>query len=322
MSRNIKLTENDIQTAIVDIRELLQQLTLNTESKVNIDFQKYLCKKNRKAKVVFSENAWLKMQWLITKFNSEVAWHGVAKRDEDPESDTYYITDILLYPQKVTGTTVNTDQFLYEKWLMELDDDTFNNLRMHGHSHVNMSPSPSSVDIAHRSELLDKLTDDMFYIFLIMNKKNVYTAAIYDYRKNIYFDTDDVDIEVESEGSVNAADFTNDAEKLVRSNATTYGNYGRGYGSSYGGYSGGYGNSYYSNFGSGGASSGAAKSDNAKKSNTDTPKVSDAKTTPTTTKTESKKDKKKKGKRKKNWASSQGSFWEDKDIYGYDDYDE
>lgn len=216
MGRKIALSENDIDTAVIDLRQVLSQLRLGVDSKVRMDFAKYLKCENRTATIVFTEKAWFKMQMLIMKFDSEVAWHGVAYRDDDPNSDVYRITDIIVYPQKVTGTNVETDQKPYEMWLMSQEDEVFNNMRMHGHSHVDMPPMPSSVDLQHREDLLEKLKDDMFYIFLIFNKSNTYTAAIYDYGKNVYFDTNDIDIEVEGDENDNIVDFLDAADALVK----------------------------------------------------------------------------------------------------------
>ena len=87
-----------------------------------------------------------------------MAW--CAERCE--EKDTYLISDILVYPQEVTGSTVTTDQNEYEMWLMKQEDDVFNNIRMQGHSHVNMSTSPSSVDLNLYDGILSQLDSDMF----------------------------------------------------------------------------------------------------------------------------------------------------------------
>ena len=62
--------------------------------------------KDRKATVYLTPQAFAKMWALISNFNKEVAWHGLARRMEDETKDEYLIYDILVYPQEVTGTTV------------------------------------------------------------------------------------------------------------------------------------------------------------------------------------------------------------------------
>ena len=86
---------------------------------------------NDKATIFLSSIAFAKMNALIQQFDSEVAWHGVVHRDEE-DPTIFRITDILVYPQVVSGATVNTDQEAYQTWLYAFDDDVFNNIRMQG----------------------------------------------------------------------------------------------------------------------------------------------------------------------------------------------
>ena len=80
--------------------------------------------------------------------------HGTVLRTENSKSDSneFIVEDIFVYPQEVTGSTVTTDQEAYSKWLYELDDDIFNNLRMQSHSHCNMGVSVyGNLKTSHRS---------------------------------------------------------------------------------------------------------------------------------------------------------------------------
>ena len=143
MAKIIKLTQECIDEVRRDFESALQNIKLS-DGKIN--FCKSFGNINRRATVYFTEIAWEKMQTLIREFDKEVAWHGIAFRGDDPEKDEYTISDILVYPQEVTSATVTTDQNKYQTWLMDHEDDVFNNIRMQGHSHVNMSTSPSVVD--------------------------------------------------------------------------------------------------------------------------------------------------------------------------------
>lgn len=243
MSKNIKITDESLN----EVRKAFEEaLSTGKFSDGKITFTKTLGIVNRKATVFFTELAWLKMQTLIREFDKEVAWHGIAKRGEDASKDEYYITDILVYPQEVTGATVSTDQEKYQMWLMNHDDEVFNNIRMQGHSHVNMGVTPSSVDTSLYDRILEQLDDDMFYIFMIWNKRKEKTIKIYDLAKNILFDTSDVTVEVLDDGT-GIEKFLKDARDAVKDKPTTptttyqspyRGSYG------YGGYYGGYGSSY------------------------------------------------------------------------------
>lgn len=211
MSKIIKLTPQCFEEVIKDFKESLGGAKV---SDGKISYTKTFGVINRKATLYFREIAWTKMQALIREFDKEVAWHGVARRGTDETKDEYFIDDIMVYPQEVTGATVNTDQEKYEMWLMQHDDEVFNNIRMQGHSHVNMGVSPSSVDTTHQEKILEQLEDDMFYIFVIWNKKNDKTIKIYDLAKNILFDTTDVDVMV-IEDETGIEKFVRESKKMV-----------------------------------------------------------------------------------------------------------
>ena len=235
MAKIIKLTPEYKEQILKEFGEALSNAKF---SDGKLSYTKVFNSVQRKATVYFTELAWMKMQTLVREFDKEIAWHGVAYRGADPEKDEYTITDILVYPQEVTGSTVTTDQSKYQMWLYSHDDDVFNNIRMQGHSHVNFSTSPSGVDTSLYESILDQLDDSMFYIFLIYNKKGDKTYLIYDMAKNILFETADVTVKVIDDGTgMNA--FLEDAKSKVTTHVTQTQNYG-----SYGGYGGGYGSHY------------------------------------------------------------------------------
>lgn len=224
MSKMIKITPQCIEECRRDFEEALKKAKL---ADGKISFTKTFGGGNRKAKLYFYECAWFKMQMLVKEFSKEVAWHGVAKRGDDPEKDEYYISDILVYPQEVTGATVNTDQEKYQLWLMNHDDEVFNNIRMQGHSHVNMGVTPSGVDLSHQEKILDQLDDDMFYIFMIWNKSGDKNIKIYDLAKNTLFETFDITIEI-LDDETGITRFLKTAKEMVKDKpavTTTYGGY-------------------------------------------------------------------------------------------------
>lgn len=154
-----------------------------------------------KATLIIEAAAYAKMMMYIRDTDTEIAWHGKAYRADDGTSK-YYIEDVFLYPQIVRAATVDTDQEKYQNWLTNLDDETFNNLRFQGHSHVNMGVSPSSVDTAYYDTILDtykKEAPDSFYIFTIMNKRGEMYLLIYDLAKNIIYSKEDIDVYIRNE---------------------------------------------------------------------------------------------------------------------------
>lgn len=276
MAKIIKITPDHLEEIRMDFEKTLSNAKL---SDGKISFNRSFGNIKRDATVFFTHEAWQKMQALIKGFNKEVAWHGLAYRGEDGK-DEYYITDILVYPQEVTGATVNTDQGKYQTWLMEHEDDVFNNIRMQGHSHVNMGVTPSGVDNSLYERILEQLDDEMFYIFLIYNKKGDKTFKIYDLAKNILFETGDVTVKVLDDDADSVAinvdglsdeenealseflaeyriekrmgEFTTLAREMVKDRVTTPTRYGVGCGSNYNGnYGGYYGYGVYQNYGRG-----------------------------------------------------------------------
>ena len=229
MSKMITLPQEILNQYTQEFYEILRTGKFS-DGKIN--FTKTLGTVDRKATVLFTEMAWQKMQTLIREFDKEVAWHGVAERCE--EKDTYLISDILVYPQEVTGSTVTTDQNEYEMWLMKQEDGVFNNIRMQGHSHVNMSTSPSSVDLNLYDGILSQLDSDMFYIFMIYNKRGEKTVKLYDLRENILFETADVTVAVKEVGDLTG--FLEEAKELVVTKTYNYGTGVRTCGNSYPGY--------------------------------------------------------------------------------------
>lgn len=210
MSKIIKLNQELIEKARSGFNELLEKGTF-PDGKITYTYD--FGKVDRKATLTFTELAWLKMHALIRDFDTEIAWNGIAYRGEN---DDYIVKDIVVFPQFVTGVTVERNKEEYLKWNMSIDDETFRNLRMHGHSHVNMGVSPSATDTAfYNDEILTELSDGDFYIFVIWNKKNERTIKIYDYEKNILFETSDVTVMVENNG-IGIEDLVADAKSKLK----------------------------------------------------------------------------------------------------------
>ena len=219
MSKIIKLTPEHIKECMTEFEK---DLTSSKWADGKVNFSKTIGTISRKAKIYFTEVAWMKMQALIREFDKEVAWHGVAFRgDDNVERDEYIIKDILVYPQKVTGASVEMDTEEYAKWIEEnIEDERFFDIRMQGHSHVNMNVSPSSVDLTHQEAILDQLSDNLFYIFMIWNKKGDSNIKIYDLAKNILFETADIDIEVMDDG-YGLDSFVKESKNKVKDRITT-----------------------------------------------------------------------------------------------------
>ena len=212
MPRPIILTQEMKQKARKQFDIMLDKMKM---SNGRIEYAENFGYKQSKAVVWLTSAAYNKTVALITEFTDEVAWHGSVNRCGERE---FIIEDIFVYPQQVTGSTVTTDQDDYTNWLYGLHDDTFNKIRLQGHSHVNMGVSPSGVDDNHRSQILQQLESDMFYIFMIWNKSMSIHTLIYDMANNILYENKDVDVRLMTDDSV--VEFIEDAKTKVKKGNT------------------------------------------------------------------------------------------------------
>lgn len=236
----INLSEEDKQKALERFTAELNNAKGIENIKFSYNFKREAVKDVEKTTLYIHEHAFVKMAIYLMKNSTEIAWHGCAYRG--PKDEGYNLIDVMLYPQIVAGTTVTTDQEKYQNWVMQQPDSIFNNLRMQGHSHVNMGTTPSGVDTTYYENILQTLSKDDFYIFMICNKSLSINCIIYDLKKNIVYETKDINIIIYSnEGENIGKQYTEQFEKLIKeekkystynsikNNTPTYGTYYPGY---------------------------------------------------------------------------------------------
>lgn len=158
------------------------------------DFSK-IPKDVKKPVINITTEAYVKMLELINQSAVECSWHGLVKKFDN----AYLIYDILVFPQINSATTTTTDEKEFAEWQTKLILDPkfpIEELRMHGHSHVNMNVFSSGVDDKYQKDLLTKVENGDYYIFLIMNKKMEMCAFLYDFEQQIMFDKNDMEIRI------------------------------------------------------------------------------------------------------------------------------
>lgn len=158
----------------------------------------------------FTFIAYLKMRELVAACDKECAWHGVVTADT--ERRRFTVHDILVYPQTITSVTVEKDEEKYFQWHQALPDEEYNNLKLQGHSHVNMGVSPSGVDRDTYVELAETISNDAFYIFMITNKRHDYFFEILDKQNNVIYDKSDIDLFI---GDFKINDWVKDSLKML-----------------------------------------------------------------------------------------------------------
>ena len=200
MSQKIQIQKTDIipirKQLMQDLKEFIADLDKTPEKYLKgIHFNKnYTLEETvQKQTIYITSSAYLQMLQYVLQSSKEIAWHCLVQHPKDNE---YVITKCLLYPQTVTGATVTTDQTKYNAWVQDLDDETFNSMKCQAHSHVNMSVSPSTVDLGFYEDLVASLPKDSYYIFLILNKQQAIHAIIYDKAHNMLYTKEDIEVVV------------------------------------------------------------------------------------------------------------------------------
>lgn len=131
-------------------------------------------------RLYFLKKAYDKMRLYVELCEDEIGWLGYVEKL--PNDSGYVVTDVFLLDQEVHATTTELSPNAVIDYYNSLDEEGRNNFltkcRLWGHSHVNMSPSPSGQDDNQGLEL-SKDADD-FYIRLITNKKGEYNITFYD----------------------------------------------------------------------------------------------------------------------------------------------
>lgn len=219
MSKLIRMPDDQIEILRAQFEAALALTKRRTpEGEFRFSY-KLPIQKTEKARLIYTPAAWLKQRALIDNFSTEVAWHGVVHKNED---GAYIVTDILIYPQTVSGATVDADDEKYPIWLQSQPDEVFFNCRLQGHSHVNMAVSPSGTDLKNNEDFLKQLKDDMFYIFIISNKAGAMNVKIYDLAENILYETEDVIVSIQGDG-IDMSEFVKQAKDFVTTKTYTTG---------------------------------------------------------------------------------------------------
>ena len=183
--RRLQLTPDELNKTVTDlIKKLMKSGKPVTISPATLTT---LAPPKVKPTIHFTELAWTKMTKVVAAVPSELAWHATVHRGEGLH---FVVDDIFVYPQLVTSATVESDDEHYDKWLNDLPDDIFNNIRLQGHSHVNMTSSPSGTDDQFYETLVPHIKD--FYIFMIINKRSEIWVNLYDVASGVVYDNYDI----------------------------------------------------------------------------------------------------------------------------------
>ena len=200
--KKLRLTTTEWEEMLKDIsikyHENCKQNIMNFEytKKDVADFIKNSETNNIQSPIIqITADAYVKMYELVKQSDVEIQWHGLVLK----EGNTYTIYDILVFPQTNSATSTNSNQNEFAEWQMKLIMDMefpIDNMRMHGHSHVMMNVYSSSIDDGYQSELITKVEDGDYYIFLVLNKKMEMYPLLYDFEQQLLFEGKDIEIKI------------------------------------------------------------------------------------------------------------------------------
>lgn len=138
-------------------------------------------------RIGISSSALVKMFIYVNECSDEVGWLGTV---EKLNNQHYVITDVYLFEQDVHATTTEItpeglSEFAEELLQQPNGMEVWNNIKMWGHSHVNMGVTPSGQDDKQMKEFAD--VGHEWFIRLIANKKGDMKLDFFHYQMGITF---------------------------------------------------------------------------------------------------------------------------------------
>ena len=116
-----------------------------------------------------------KMEMYCDLVEGEIGWLAYV---EQFDKQGFLITDCALLKQEVHATTTEIDPTALLEFWGQTPVERQPDIKLWGHSHVNMSPNPSGQDDSQMSYFSD---GNPWFIRLITNKKGDINITIYDY---------------------------------------------------------------------------------------------------------------------------------------------
>lgn len=135
-----------------------------------------------KVKICVKLDVYIKMKNYVDACNDEVGWFGIVSRHCEGNTDIFEIEDVMLTEQTVTGVTVDISTDAMTELAFDLMDmDASDDLRLWGHSHVDMGVSRSGTDLR---QLMDFSGQCDWMLGVIMNKSSDISFTLIDKKLN------------------------------------------------------------------------------------------------------------------------------------------
>lgn len=173
-----------------------------------------------------------RMKYIVSLSKDEVGWFGTAYKFSDT---AYLVNGIYLFEQEVHSTTCEiTPEGLAnfaQPYLEQNNLEVINNLKLWGHSHVNMSVGASGQD--DKQMEVFKNSDHDWFLRVIANKRGEMEFALYDFTNGIIYEDVPWEMYVQDEARI-AQEIQAELKAKVREKSNVV-NYYKGYNSYIGG---------------------------------------------------------------------------------------
>lgn len=138
-------------------------------------------------KINININAMNKMKEYVRQSDLEIGWLGTSRR----VGNVFYIDDVFLFRQEVHSTTTEItteglNEFAMDLLYEENGVEIWNNMKVWGHSHVNMTTSPSGQDDKQIEVFAENAED--FFIRIIANKSGDFRIDLYDFTTGVIYE--------------------------------------------------------------------------------------------------------------------------------------
>jgi len=128
-----------------------------------------------------------KMELYCDLSSEEIGWLAFVEKT----NVGFLITDCILLKQEVHATTTEIDPAALLEFWNNTPIEKQVNIKLWGHSHVNMAPNPSGQDDSQMDYFKD---GNDWFIRLITNKKREYHIDVFDYKNGIKVHMDQADL--------------------------------------------------------------------------------------------------------------------------------
>lgn len=153
-------------------------------------YEKLSLKEVYAPKIFIVDDVAIQMAAYTKETDIEVAWLLFVKEHLNEDTNEYIIYDTMLLEQECSATNADLTeeglQTCLQKIIEENRTDEVDNIRGWGHSHVNMSVTPSKTDDDTFEEYYNKCS---YFIRLITNKKGETRIDFIDREKEIKFES-------------------------------------------------------------------------------------------------------------------------------------